>query len=162
MFVAQLALGSASVFAQIQTKPVSFPAGKSSIKVSGTIKGGQTIDHTVSAKAGQQLQVTLTSTSTSVNFNVLPPGSNDVAIFIGSTEGTKYNGTLTADGTYKIRVYLMGSAARKNNPVKYDLTVSITASGKTADAKVAGTWIERITLNNTEHQYVPNTVITGE
>jgi hypothetical protein len=139
MMVTQLVLGSVSAFAQIQTKPVSFPAGKSSTKISGTIKGDQSIDHTVSAKAGQQMHVTLTSKSTSVNFNVLPPGSNDVAIFIGSTEGTKYDGTLTADGVYKIRVYLMGSAARKNEPIKYELSVSIPAGSKTADAKVAGT-----------------------
>lgn len=136
----QLALAPALVIAQIQTKQVSFPAGKSGTKVSGTIKGDQTIDYTVSAKAGQQMQVTLSSKNTSLYFNILPPGSNDVAIFIGSTEGNKYNGTLTADGVYKIRVYLMRSAARRNETVKYDLAISIPSGiSKSTDAKVPGT-----------------------
>ncbi|HSF44644.1 MAG TPA: PPC domain-containing protein [Chitinophagaceae bacterium] len=140
ILIAQLVLAPAWIFAQIQTKKISFPAGKSSTKVSGTIKGDQTIDYTVSAKAGQQLIVTLSAKNASLYFNVLPPGSNDVAIFIGSTEGNKYNGTLNVDGVYKIRVYLMRSAARRNESSKYELSVNIPpGESKSTDAKVPGT-----------------------
>jgi hypothetical protein len=56
--LAQLALLPAMLSAQIQTKKVSFPAGKSGTTLSGTIKGEKTIDCLVSAKEGQQISVT--------------------------------------------------------------------------------------------------------
>lgn len=125
--------------AQTQTKKVTFPAGQTSTNVSGTIKGRQTIDYTVSAKEGQQMHVSLNTKHTALYFNVLPPGSNDEAIFIGSTEGNKFDGTLSATGTYKIRVYLMASAARRNESGNYGLAISVTGGGSGGDAKVAGT-----------------------
>ena len=57
-------------------------------------------------------------------FNVLPPGSNDVAIFIGQNEGNEWTGVLPSDGEYKVRVYLMRSAARRNEVANYTLKVS--------------------------------------
>jgi hypothetical protein len=65
-------------------------------------------------------------------FNVLPPGSNDVAIFIGSSSGNEWIGTLPADGEYKLRVYLMRSAARRNETAHYTLTVGITGAAHAA------------------------------
>lgn len=134
----QLAVFPTLVSAQIQTKKVSFPAGQSSTKISGTIKGEQTIDYTVSAKANQQMSVSLTTKNTALYFNVLPPGSEGEAIFIGSTEGNKFTGTLNTDGVYKIRVYLMRSAARRNESGSYTLAIGVTGSGS-GDAKVSGT-----------------------
>lgn len=138
--VTQLALVPALVSAQIQTKKVSFPAGKTSTYISGTIKGRQTVDYTLSVKEGQEMQVSLNSKNGALYFNVLPPGSNDEAIFVGSTEGNKYSGTTSMTGVYKIRVYLMASAARKNESANYGLTISVPAGGSGGgDAKVAGT-----------------------
>jgi hypothetical protein len=134
----QLALAPVLGFAQIETRKVSFPTGKSSTNISSSIKGQKTIDYTVSAKAGQEMQVSLNSKHTALYFNVLPPGSTGEAIFIGSTEGNKFGGTLSADGAYKIRVYLMASAARRNESANFGLYISITG-GSTGDAKVAGT-----------------------
>jgi hypothetical protein len=71
-------------------------------------------------------------------FNVLPPGSNDVAIFIGSTSGNEYVGALPSDGEYTIRVYLMRNAARRNESANYTLSVGITGNAS-GDAKVSGT-----------------------
>jgi hypothetical protein len=138
LFVIQLALAPASSFAQIETRKVSFPTGKSGTNISSSIKGRQTIDYTVSAKAGQEMHVTLNSKNTALYFNVLPPGSADQAIFIGSTEGNKFGGTLSVDGVYKIRVYLMASAARRNESANFGLSISATGSSS-GDAKVAGT-----------------------
>jgi hypothetical protein len=133
-----LVLAPVLLFAQITTRKVSFPTGKSSTNISSSIKGEQTIDYTVSAKAGQEMKVTLTSKSTSLYFNVIPPGSTDEAIFIGSSEGNKFGGTLSADGVYKIRVYLMRSAARRNESANFGLYVSVAGNTST-DAKVHGT-----------------------
>lgn len=126
-------------FAQIITKKVSFPLGKSSTIIQGVISGDQTIDYTVGANQGQKLNVTLTNKSNDSYFNVLPPGSQGEAIFIGQNDGNKCSIVLPSTGTYKIRVYQMRSAARRGEKASYSLSVSIPASSKSVDAKVSGT-----------------------
>lgn len=133
--------------ADIQTAPVQFKKGASSTTIQGKIKGDQTIDYTLRAKAGQTMSVTLKTGNGANYFNVLPPGSNDVAIFVGATGGNEWTGSLPADGEYKLRVYLMRSAARRNEKATYTLTVGITGTPNVAelgkapagDAKVKGT-----------------------
>lgn len=133
--------------ADIHTAPVQFKKGASSTTIQGKIKGDQTIDYTLRAKAGQTMSVTLKTGNGANYVNVLPPGSNDVAIFVGSTGGNEWTGSLPADGEYKLRVYLMRSAARRNETATYTLTVGITGSPNVAelgkapagDAKVKGT-----------------------
>lgn len=122
----------------IQTTPLQFAKGTSSATVKGSLTGDGTIDYTLRARAGQSMSVTLKTSNDANYFNVLPPGSNDVAIFIGSTSGNEFTGALPADGEYKIRVYLMRSAARRKEKADYTLTVGITGAAS-VDAKVAGT-----------------------
>jgi hypothetical protein len=138
----------ASAADSIETRPVRFAKGASSATVKGSLKGYQTIDYTLRAKAGQTMSVKLQTSNGAHYFNVLPPGSNDVAIFIGSTGGNEWTGPLPADGEYKIRLYLMRSAARRKEAANYTLTVGITGSAAPAaalgtapasDAKVKGT-----------------------
>ncbi|QBN20321.1 PPC domain-containing protein [Flavobacterium nackdongense] len=152
LFLAILALIPVESSAQIITKKVSFPKGKSSTVIQGSITGDQTIDYTVGANAGQTLKVTFKQLSKSSFFNVLPPGSENVADFISQTEGNTCSLNLTKSGTYKIRVYQMRSTARRGEKATYSLSISIpagsssksssTASANTSysgDAKVAGT-----------------------
>lgn len=135
--------------AAIETRPIQFAKGASSATVKGTIQGDQTVDYTVRARAGQTMSVKLVTRNGANYFNVLPPGSNDVAIFVGSSGGNEWSGALPADGEYKLRVYLMRSAARRNESAAYTLTVGVTGSAGAApaalgqapvgDAKVPGT-----------------------
>jgi hypothetical protein len=118
----------------IVTKPLQFAKGASSATVKGTLKGDQTIDYKLRARAGQTMSVSLKTSNGANYFNVLPPGSNDVAVFVGSTGGNDWTGQLTADGEYKIRVYLMRSAARRNEKANYTLTVGVTGSPSAAAA----------------------------
>ena len=106
----------------IVSRPIQFAKGASSATVKGSFKGGTTIDYKLRAKAGQTMSVALKTSNGSNYFNVLPPGSNDVAIFVGSTDGNEWTGTLPADGEYTIRVYLMRNAARRNETANYTLT----------------------------------------
>jgi hypothetical protein len=94
------------------------------------------------------MSVTLKTSNGANYFNVLPPGSSDVAVFVGSTSGNDWSGQLAADGEYTIRVYLMRSAARRNETASYMLTVGITGraapvaslgAAPAGDAKVKGT-----------------------
>ena len=147
-----LAVGFACAVAAtgIETRPIQFAKGASSATVQGTIRGDQTIDYKLRARAGQTMSVKLDTRHTANYFNVLPPGSNDVAIFVGSSGGNEWSGALPADGEYKLRVYLMRSAARRNESASYTLTVGVTGSAGAAapsalgqapasDAKVKGT-----------------------
>ncbi len=61
-------------------------------------------------------------------------------------EGPEWSGILPEDGEYKLRVYLMRSAARRNEIANFTLTVSLSNDSKqnlgeapASDAKVAGT-----------------------
>jgi len=117
----------------IESRPIKFAKGASSATVKSSIKGRQTIDYKLVAKAGQTMSVTLKSSSASNYFNVLPPGSNDVAVFIGSTSGNEWTGTLEASGTYTVRVYLMGAASR-GGTANFTLTVGVTGAPVNAAA----------------------------
>jgi len=132
----------------IESRPLQFSKGASSATVKGSLKGDKTIDYKLRAKAGQTMSVTLKTSNGANYFNVLPPGSTGEAIFVGSTSGNEWTGALPADGEYTVRVYLMRSAARRNETANYTLSVGITGSAPTSaalgaapagDAKVKGT-----------------------
>lgn len=127
---------------EIRSQRVSFKPGSSSATLKGSLQGEQTVDYVLGAKAGQTMRVNLKTDNGANYFNVLPPGS-DAAIAIGSNLGNRWAGALPADGDYTVRVYLMRSAARRNENARYTLTVGIAggALGQApkSDAKVAGT-----------------------
>jgi hypothetical protein len=117
---------------------VTFKAGSSSATITGSLKGDETVDYVVAARAGQTMRVTLQSSNGANYFNVLPPGS-DVAVAVGANVGNKWTGPLQADGDYRIRVFLMRSAARRNEAANYTVSVGVTGRADAADAKVPGT-----------------------
>lgn len=110
----------------IRKERVHFAAGATSATLEGTIKGYDVIDYVLGAKAGQPISVDMTTSNLSSYFNLLPPGS-ETAIHIGSTVGNQYEGVLPEDGDYRIRVYLMRNAARRNEVANYALSVEIGA-----------------------------------
>ncbi len=144
-----LGVASLSHASDIVTKNLQFAKGASSATVKGSLVGYQTIDYKVGANAGQVMKVSFKSSNASNYFNVLPPGSNDSALFVGSSSGDNWNGRLTQKGVYTIRVYLMRNAARRNEKANYTLTTSITGrpaasaavrtTAAPGDAKVKGT-----------------------
>lgn len=121
-------IGVPIVQAQIATSDLTFARGSTAAAVNASIVGGQTRDYVVRARAGQTMRVTMTG-SPIVFFNVLPPGSADEAIFIGSNEGNSFSGTLSVSGPYKIRVYQMRATARRGQIGKFALRVSVTGGG---------------------------------
>ncbi len=134
----------ASAAEGIRTERVQFDRGETSATVQGSIRGYEAIDYQLGARAGQRMAVTLETDNTSNYFNVLPPGSDAAALFIGSIKGNSFDGVLPASGDYRIRVYLMRNAARREEKASYRLTFGITsnepeASALAGDALVAGT-----------------------
>jgi hypothetical protein len=124
---------------------VQFPRGASSTTIKGTITGRETIDYKLGAAAGQRMTVTLTTDNTGNSFNLIEPGAGDVAYFVGSTSGNRYEGEIAQSGDQTIRVYLYRSAARRGETAHYRLKVAIAGAGHgqrpahTTDAKVPGT-----------------------
>ena len=104
---------------------VTFAKGASSATIKGQVKGDAEVDYLVRAAAGQTITVSLKVSNRSNYFNVLPPGSQDVAMYVGQT-GEAYTVMLPADGDYTVRVYLMRNAARRNEISNYELTVTVT------------------------------------
>lgn len=122
------------IAAGIETRAITFAAGTSSASIKDGIKGDKTIDYLLRAHAGQAMHVKLTTRHKATYFNVLPPGSNDEAIFIGHVNGNEWRGALPADGEYRVRVYMMRSAARRNEFAAYTLNVGITGGAGSAQA----------------------------
>jgi hypothetical protein len=122
---------------------VTFAKGTSSQTLKGSIKGDQSRDYIVDARAGQTLTVDFKPSNASAYFNVIAPGA-DSAMFIGSTEGNRFSGQLTTSGRHTVQVYLMRNAARRNEVANYTITIGVTGAAAAAprpsqDALVAGT-----------------------
>jgi hypothetical protein len=120
----------------------AFANGASAVRIRGTAQGDN--DYTVGARAGQVLTVRLKAANRSVYFNINPPGSADVSMYIGQLQGMEAKLLLPADGTYVVRVYLMRSAARRSERAAYTLDISLTGRPLipmpfAQDANVAGT-----------------------
>ena len=150
---------------EIRQVPVHFKKGASQASIKGHIKGRETIDYVLRAKAGQTMTVNLKMSHTGAYFNVLPPGSDNEAIFVGQVAGPKFEGKLPKDGDYKIRVYLVRAAARRNESAKYTLTVKITGgaaagpvTGGAAAASPGAAFDRKLKLLGiTFHVSIPNT-----
>lgn len=106
------------------TEPVPAAAAASGTVVTGRIAGDAEARYTVAATAGQTLSVDLRSTNPGLNFNILPEGT-DTALFIGSTSGTVADIPVPQSGTYVIQVYLMRSAARRDEASDFSLGIGL-------------------------------------
>ncbi|HEY9657283.1 MAG TPA: hypothetical protein V6C65_02380 [Allocoleopsis sp.] len=126
----------------ISTQRVQFAPGATSATIEGSITGYEIIDYLVSATAGQAMNVSMATDNGANYFNILAPGETEVAMFNGSVNENQYEGSLPATGDYKIRVYQMRSAARRNEVANYRLEIVIAPLSNTSnpdDALVPGT-----------------------
>jgi hypothetical protein len=109
---------------------VQFPHGQDHTTVNGAVRGDEYHDYVLRARAGQTLSAHLTIEGTNgdgtIYFNVLPPGSDDVAIFNGSTSADgRGRVELPESGDYRLRVYLMGNDRDADKTVGYHVNISI-------------------------------------
>lgn len=108
---------------------VQFEAGNYGTMIGGTVVGNQFADYRLGAKAGQEMfvqMISVTSDGTgAVYFNILPPGSEGEAIYNSSVDGDTATVPLPSDGTYTIRVYLMGADADEGKATSFNIDLSI-------------------------------------
>ncbi len=125
LLLAAFAVGHTPELSAQTREVVHFAAGNDNAAVEGSITGHEYRDYILGARAGQTMGVSLI-TEGSAYFNILPPGSDNVAIYNGSIDGPDaVNIKLPADGDYTIRVYLMGDAEDSNKTVKYMVSMVV-------------------------------------
>jgi hypothetical protein len=107
-------LVSTTALAGIHTERVHFAKGASSATIEGRIQGDMTIDYVLGARKGQSMNVSMATDNGANYFNIIAPGKENEAMFVGSSAGNQFEGRLPASGDYKVRVYLMRSAARRD------------------------------------------------
>lgn len=117
--------GIAAAQDEVKVERVHFGADETSATVHDSIRGYQSADYRLTAKAGQTMRVAIKSDNPSNYFNVIAPGA-DEAMFIGATSGEEFSGTLPEDGRYTVRVYLTRNEARRGAVARYDISFAIT------------------------------------
>lgn len=108
-----------------RTIEVRFAPGTTGANYSDEITGYASVDYYLQAGAGQTMQVELQTSNLSNYFNVWAPGA-DAAMFVGASSGDRFSGQLPVNGRYRIQVFLMRNAARREETARYSLDISIT------------------------------------
>jgi hypothetical protein len=124
---------------EIRNERVQFAIGTTGTTIADRIQGGEIVDYALGARAGQRMTVNLETDNPSNYFNVLAPGESEMAVFIGSNEGNHFEDDLPENGDYTIRVYLMRSAARRNESANYRLDMTITTEQEQTNASPSDT-----------------------
>ncbi len=125
----EAAASQASEDGENAVKRISFNKGANSATVTGSVKGYGIIDYMLNVRAGQPLNISMSTDNRSNYFNIMEPGEDDAAIFVGSTNGDQFEGVTKKSGDYRIRVYLMRNAARREETAKFRLE-TIVGAGK--------------------------------
>lgn len=143
LLVGALALAVHAALSAQAIIPVQFARGASSATIAGQAKGYEYRDYRVVVSAGQSLTVSLRRVAGSPYFNVLEPGSRDVAIYNSTMGDQRWTGIAAQSGAYTIRVYQMRASARRGEVFRFALTISASRRGVAAqlpgDALVPGT-----------------------
>jgi hypothetical protein len=121
-----------------EPRKIAFAKGATSTTVAGKIKGYDGIDYLIETSAGQLMHLLLSPSNRSCYFNVFEPAAT-AAAHNGSSAGNEFAVERTRPGSYRIQVYLMRNAARRNETCRYRLAVEITGprggvSAGTSDA----------------------------
>ncbi len=106
-------------------KDVHFKSGSISSTLIGTVNGCDTIKYKLEANAGQAMSILFSPKHPSCYFNVIPPGAL-AAEHRGEIDGNEFTANLKSSGVYTAEIYLMRSAARRNDTCKYSITFEIS------------------------------------
>lgn len=111
--------------ADIPIERVEFDPGSNAVTVEDSITGYQSVDYVVKVDAGQPMNLSMATAHTATYFNLIEPGETDAALHIGSIVGNQYEGVAEKSGDYRIRVYMMRSAARREETADYRLEIIV-------------------------------------
>lgn len=128
---------------EMRTVDVRFAAGTSQAALSDAIVGYDSVLYRIGAEAGQTMRVALSPSNGATYFNVYAPGRGPGDEALATGQNTQplndWTGILPASGEYTVSVYMMRSAARRNE--RSDFTIDISINGATG-ARVEGDYAD--------------------
>ena len=112
---------------EIEKVRVQFASGTTSKTVENSITGRETVDYLLNVKKGQLMNISMATQHPATYFNIMEPGEEYEAIFVGSSSaaGNQFEGVAEESGDYTIRVYMMRSAARRGESADYRLEMIV-------------------------------------
>lgn len=113
--------GNPALADDIRRETVQFAPGTSGSTLNSRVRGYNSVQYSLSVRAGQKMSVQLDSSNPSLYFNITAPGASE-ALYNGSMDGNGTTVTIPSSGRYVIDVYLMRNAARRNETADYTLT----------------------------------------
>ena len=120
-----LMIGGAPALADdIRREAVHFAPGTSGSTITSKVKGYDSVQYSLSVKAGQKMSARLDSKNSSLYFNITAPGAEE-ALYNGSIDGNGTSVTIPSSGEYLIDVYLTRAAARRDETARYTLTLYV-------------------------------------
>lgn len=122
--LALAAAAPADVRADHPPERLSLSAQAPSKTIKGTTRGHDVSDYVIALREGQTLTVGFKTSNASSYFNIWAPGA-DTALFVGSVEGNRASVKAAASGDYRIQVYLMRNAARRNERANYTVSIGV-------------------------------------
>jgi len=114
----------------VKRVPVHFAQGATGATVQGAIKGYDSVEYLVVARAGQTLRVAM-SGSSNADLNVYPPaapseGAEALTLdTVYAKTGATHSVRLPADGQYRLQVYQSRAAARRGTQSKFALKIEV-------------------------------------
>ncbi|WP_110687579.1 SH3 domain-containing protein [Salinicola aestuarinus] len=112
------------------------------------LSGRETDHFRLKGREGQTLSVDLEADNGGAYFNIWPEAA-DTALFAGMQEGNVADVHLPADGDYRIDVFLVRAAARRDEKARYSLAVAL-GPPDFADGLAGGPDAWRVTLADSE------------
>ncbi|NTW73499.1 MAG: hypothetical protein HGB29_01380 [Chlorobiaceae bacterium] len=128
MLLIQALRADAATSDGIRTQRIKPVEGPTTI-IKGALRGYESVSYLIGARSGQRLKITLKSSNAANYFNLYAPGKGpgDEAMHIGELSDNHFEGTLAESGDYAVSLFLMRSAARRNETARYTLEITLVA-----------------------------------
>lgn len=119
----------------IRTQRVKPVEGTTTI-IKGAVRGYESVSYLIGARSGQRLKINFKTSNSANYFNLYAPGKGpgDEAMQIGELSDNRFEGTIAESGDYTVSVYLMRSAARRNETARYTLEITFVTGTPLAQA----------------------------
>ncbi|MCE3002833.1 MAG: hypothetical protein LW860_09070 [Xanthomonadaceae bacterium] len=141
-----------------RSEPLRFDDGGTVAVASGRVTGSDRIDLVLEARGGERV-VAMLEAGANGYFNVLPPGSTGEAIFIGSTSGERFEGTLEQAGEYRFRIYQMRASGRRGE--SFDYTLRVERAPPVAAAEGAAAFRQSLSLHGITYEVSSDNLARG-
>lgn len=128
-----IVLATATMADDMRTEAVHFAAGTSGTSINDSITGYESVVYKLGASAGQRMKIRMDPSNLATYFNVYAPGKGPGDEAWASSQMTGgpvpdinyFDGVLPETGEYSISVYMMRSAARRDEVSNYQIVISI-------------------------------------